>query len=62
MLSFVQNCYMDSVAYKAKQGVSPFIQSLGEEEGWILIEFWGGDKEAIEKYVGLLTTHKNHLG
>jgi hypothetical protein len=45
---------MSAEAYKAKQGVTPFIQSTNERDGWIMIEFWGNDQARIEAYIALL--------
>jgi hypothetical protein len=54
VLSFVRNSLIDSMAYKAKEGVSPFIQSLGEHDGWIMVEFWSRDTDKIQAYIALL--------
>lgn len=43
-----------SAHYKAKQGLSPFLQGYDENSGWVFIEFWTRDRSAVEKYANYL--------
>lgn len=46
--------WSDSPFYQKKLKASPFIQGYNKEDGWILVEFWGGSKSEIKKYVKFL--------
>lgn len=48
---FVCNNWMDSEAYRLKRKVNPFLQGVDEFSGWMFIEFWSRDIEAMEHYV-----------
>jgi hypothetical protein len=50
----VMDNWTTSENYKAKEKAHPFVQGYNEEEGWIFIEFWSSDLEAIEKYIQYL--------
>lgn len=55
--SIVSNNFTNSLDYKMKSFVQPFIQGYDENSGWILIEFWGGCVDTRKMYVEYL----NHL-
>ena len=50
------NNYMDSIDYKLKRDCSPFLQGYhepdeGREDGFVLVEFWSGNKKAIQAFI-----------
>lgn len=52
----VCNNWVDSLDYKMKKHAEPFLQGYrlpweGAPDGWILIEFWSQNREAIEAWV-----------
>lgn len=53
----VCNQRMDSEDYKLKRGAEPFLQgydpprSENSRDGWVLVEFWSSNREAIDKFV-----------
>lgn len=48
---------IDSEFYKRKQSVMPFLQGGSDNtEGWILIEFWTLDRDAVQSYVDWLNS------
>jgi len=51
----VCNDWINDPDYKAKIGVSPFVQGAAfDEDGWIFIEFWCSDFEKVGNYVDYL--------
>lgn len=50
----LSNNVTTSAHYKAKQGLSPFLQGYDENSGWVFIEFWTQDRNAVEKYANYL--------
>lgn len=52
--STVSNNWRDSIDYKKKDGVNPFIQGgYDRTDGWLMIEFWCEEDKASE-YVSYL--------
>lgn len=52
----VCNNWMKSDDYIIKGPASPFLQGYqepmeGKDDGWILVEFWTRDRDAIQKFV-----------
>ncbi len=58
--SAVSDNWIDSPFYKEKQAVSPFLQGQDVKSGWIYIEFWCDDYEAIKKYVEFLNSNTDY--
>lgn len=50
----VCDSYMDSEFYKRKQRPNPFLQ--GDQDDWILVEFWTSKREVVEEYVAWLNS------
>lgn len=55
----VCNKLTTSADYKAKKGAEPFLQGYqepfyNEKDGWILVEFWSDNREAIDRFVAHL--------
>jgi len=44
----------DSMFYLKRQTARPFLQ--GDDDGWILIEFWSRDEQAVNEYVAWLNS------
>lgn len=62
----VTNNWMNSDDYKMKEHVSPFLQGYappadGRNDGWVLVEFWSSDREAIDAYVAHVNKRMNEV-
>lgn len=46
--------HADDPAYQKKSKAHPFLQGCDSRSGWVLIEFWTTDQNAINEYVDFL--------
>lgn len=52
----VCNQWMPSKDYQLKRDAEPFLQGYqeprdNEQDGWVLVEFWSANREAIDRFV-----------
>jgi hypothetical protein len=56
------NNHQDSDDYKRSRAANPFLQGYqpplrdGQKDGWILVEFWSMDRDAIDIYVNYINS------
>lgn len=59
VVRFISANHYDDPAYRAKEGVNPFLQGSEDvckpgPKNWVLIEFWSRDEEKIQQWINLL--------
>lgn len=60
----LRNNYMPSEDYKLKMACNAFLQGQqdpreGQENGWVLVEFWNDDMKAINEFVNWINEGLN---
>lgn len=66
--SLVCNNYMPSKSYQLGQKCSPFLQGYRPPyekdgaNGWVFVEFWSEDKEAMMKFVDFINEEMGFTG